>query len=253
MVAGSPVNDAQFGAMTELASVGSVARGGPAGGVSNCENGAMSTMRQDRRTRDDRHFDRWAGRYDRSWTQSLLFGPVQRSVVATLAPRLSRGARVLDLGCGTGRLLDRMGSAVSGSTPIGLDRSAGMAEQARRLRPDLRIERATAEALPHPDRSFDAVVSTVSFHHWSDKVGALAEVFRVLRPGGLFGLADISLDDVPDRPRVLWAPARRRMIDMPTLGEREHLLAAAGLRVLDALPTLHRRWIMLSVAERPAH
>ena len=64
---------------------------------------------------------------------------------------------------------------------------------------------------PHPDRCFDVVITTVSFHHWSDKSAALAEVFRVLRPGGLFALTDVSLDDLPARPRSLWALARQRM------------------------------------------
>jgi ubiquinone/menaquinone biosynthesis C-methylase UbiE len=159
---------------------------------------------------------------------------------------------VLDLGCGTGRLLDRVRIAGSGRSLIGLDRSAGMAEEARRLRPYLLIERGTAEALPHPDACIDFVMTTVSFHHWSDKVAALAEVFRVLRPGGLFALTDVSIDDLPVRPRALWALARRRMSDMPAIDERERLLTAAGFRVLDVRPTLHRRWITLTVAERPA-
>jgi ubiquinone/menaquinone biosynthesis C-methylase UbiE len=208
--------------------------------------------RDDRRIRDDRHFDRWAKRYDRSWTQSLLFGPVQRSVVATLASRLPASPVVLDIGCGTGRLLDQVGTALPSANLVGLDRSAGMAAAARRLRPDLRIEQGAAEALPHSDGCFDAVVTTISFHHWSDKAAALAEVFRVLRPGGLFALTDISIDDLPDWPKPLWAMARHRMDDMPALEERDRLIREAGLRVLEARQTLHRRWITLTLTERPA-
>jgi ubiquinone/menaquinone biosynthesis C-methylase UbiE len=212
----------------------------------------MGATREDRRTRDDRHFDRWARRYDRSLAQSLLFGPVQRSVVATLAPRLPASGVILDIGCGTGRLLDRVGDVLPSAALVGLDRSAGMADAARRLRPDLWIERGTAEALPHPDGCFDAIVTTISFHHWSDKTAALAEVFRVLRPGGLFALTDVSIDDLPGWPRPLWTLARREMHDMPALGERDGLIKGAGLRVLDVYPTLHRRWITLTLAERPA-
>jgi ubiquinone/menaquinone biosynthesis C-methylase UbiE len=212
----------------------------------------MGTTREDPRTRDDRHFDRWARRYDRSWTQSLLFGPVQRSVVTILAPRLSASAVILDIGCGTGRLLERVGAALPSAALVGVDRSAGMAEVARRLRPEQPIERGTAEALPHPDGSFDAVVTTISFHHWTDKAAALAEVARVLRPGGLFALTDVTVDDLPGWPRCLWTLASRRLDDMPTLDQRDRLIEEAGLRVLDVYPTLHRRWINLTLVERPA-
>jgi ubiquinone/menaquinone biosynthesis C-methylase UbiE len=212
----------------------------------------MDPTSVDRRTRDDRYFDRWARRYDRSWTQSLLFGPVQRSVVAVLAPRLPPSPVILDVGCGTGRLLKRFGAQLPSAGLVGLDRSAGMAEAAQRLQPALSIERGTAEALPHPDSSIDAVVTTISFHHWSDKPAALAEVSRVLRPGGLFALTDVSVDDLPSWPGPVWALARGRMDDMPSLDERDRLIEGAGLRVLDVYPTLHRRWITLTLVERPA-
>jgi ubiquinone/menaquinone biosynthesis C-methylase UbiE len=199
-----------------------------------------------------RHFDQWAKRYDRSWTQSLLFGSVQRSVVATLSARLPPSAAVLDIGCGTGRLLERIGKAVPDAVLIGLDPSKGMAEQARHIRPRLRIERGTAEALPHPARCFEAAVTTISFHHWSDKAAALSEVFRILVPGGLFALTDVSSDDLPPWPARLWAMPRLHMDDMPTLVERRRLIEDAGLHVIEERPMLHRRWIRLTLAERPA-
>ena len=127
-----------------------------------------------------------------------------------------------------------------------------MAEAARRLRSELSIERGTAEALPHPSGSIDAVITTISFHHWSDKAAALAEVFRILRLGGLFALTDLSVDDLPSWPRWLWTSATRRMDDMPTLDQRHRLIEGAGLRVLDVYPTFHRRWINLTLVDRPA-
>jgi ubiquinone/menaquinone biosynthesis C-methylase UbiE len=211
----------------------------------------MKTTNPDRPSRDDRHFDRWAKRYDHSWLQPVLFGPVQRSVVAALVHQLPATAAVLDIGCGTGQLLDRFRVALPGATLIGIDRSGGMVAAARRLRPHLNIERAAAEAVPHPDSSFDAVVTTLSFHHWSDRPAALAEVRRALRPGGLFALTDASPDDLPGRPRAVWAAVGRSMADMPDLDERRRLVEGAGLRVLNVIPTLRRRWIKLTVAQRP--
>jgi ubiquinone/menaquinone biosynthesis C-methylase UbiE len=158
---------------------------------------------------------------------------------------------VLDIGCGTGRLLDRIATVLPAEQLVGLDRSNGMAAAAAHIRPQLRIERATAEALPHPSACFDAVVTTISFHHWSDKATAVAEVFRVLRPAGLFALTDVSVDDLPLWPGSLWAILRRHMADMPSLAERQELLEKAGLRVVEVTPMLHHRWINLTLAERP--
>jgi SAM-dependent methyltransferase len=93
--------------------------------------------------------------------------------------------------------------------------------------------------------------TTLSFHHWADKPMAVVEVFRVLRPGGLFALTDASVDDLPGQPSALWAAARRRMSDMPRLAERDEVLEAAGLRVVERCPTLRGRWVTLTLAERP--
>jgi len=212
----------------------------------------MTTSVGERRAHDDRHFDRWARRYDRSPAQWLLFGPVHRSVVATVSGRIPNGGVVLDIGCGTGRLLERLRTVVPQAALVGLDRSTGMTTAARRLRPRLRVERGTAEALPHRDSRFDAVLTTISFHHWADKPAGLAEVFRVLRPGGVFALTDISIDDLPSWPAPLFAFARRSMDDMPPLAERERMLEAAGFRLLERKASLHGHWITITVAQRPA-
>jgi ubiquinone/menaquinone biosynthesis C-methylase UbiE len=210
------------------------------------------TTAEERQARDDRHFDRWARRYDRSMTQSVFFDPVQRSVVKAVSPLIPRSGTVLDVGCGTGRLLDRLGSALPDVRLVGLDRSRGMARAARQLRPGLAVARGTAEALPYQDSVFDVVVTTISFHHWLDKPASIAEVHRVLRPGGLFALTDVSVDDTPSWPACLWARVRHSMSDMPPLDQRERMLITAGFHVLKRVPTLHRRWITLTIAERPA-
>jgi ubiquinone/menaquinone biosynthesis C-methylase UbiE len=222
------------------------------GGKAFATIGAVSASLDERRARDDRHFDRWARRYDRSPTQWLLFGPVQRSVVAAVAPHIPDGGAVLDIGCGTGRLLERLRSAAPRARLVGVDRSTGMTTAARQLRPRLPVEQGTAEALPHRDGAFDAVVTTISFHHWSDKRAGVGEVFRVLRPGGVFALTDISVDDLPSRPAALWARARASMDDMPPLAERARILEAAGFHVVEHRRALHGRWVTLTLAARPA-
>lgn len=68
-----------------------------------------------------------------------------------------------------------------------------MLEVARsKLRPGsrIRLEESFAEQLPFPTETFDLVLTTVSFHHWSDQPAGLSEAARVLRPGGRILLAD---------------------------------------------------------------
>ncbi|HMK63300.1 MAG TPA: methyltransferase domain-containing protein [Acidimicrobiales bacterium] len=200
-------------------------------------------------SRDDLHFDIWSLTYDRSPTQALLFGPVQRAVSSALAGR-GRGGRLLDIGSGTGRLLDRLGQEHPGLELFGLDRSAGMLRAARQARGRLKLVRGSSEALPFPDECFDLVTTTLSFHHWSHQQEALNEVRRILRPGGVFALADVSIDDLP-RWRPVRVLARRMLAHGLSIGERRRLLQGAGLQVVDERRALHGRWIPMTVSERP--
>jgi len=111
------------------------------------------------------------------------------------------GMRVLDIGTGTGNLAGiclRRGAEV-----VGVDPSEAMLARARR--------KFAAEAgarflhvpdpfadLPFPDGSFDAVVSTYAFHHVPPprKAKAIAEMFRVLAPGGRWAVGDLAFENV---------------------------------------------------------
>ncbi|TMC47912.1 MAG: class I SAM-dependent methyltransferase [Chloroflexi bacterium] len=102
--------------------------------------------------------------------------------------------RVVDVGCGTGRLLAQLHERLPDAELVGVDPSAGMVAQARtRLgqQSRVRIEVTPASALPLEDRSVDAVVTTISFHHWDDQPASLGEISRVLRDGGRLLVADL--------------------------------------------------------------
>lgn len=193
-----------------------------------------------------RPFDSWSKTYDRSLTQTVLFGPVQRCLVKTLSTRMTPKV-VLDVGCGTGRLLDALASVYPGAAVVGIDQSSGMVAAARSARPQLKLVQAAAEALPFRDQAFDLVVSTLSFHHWSDQATAASEIHRVLRPGGWFALADASVDDVPGPLRHLIGTRAGHLLP---LAERHRLLDGAGLGVSEVKRALHGRWVPLSLARR---
>jgi SAM-dependent methyltransferase len=92
------------------------------------------------------------------------------------------GERLLDIGCGDGQLTRRIVDA--GASVVGVDSSPEMVTAARAL--GIKTEIASAEALPHADRSFDAVFSNAALHWVRDQDAMMAEVRRVLKPGGRF-------------------------------------------------------------------
>jgi ubiquinone/menaquinone biosynthesis C-methylase UbiE len=141
---------------------------------------------------DVERFSEWAPSYDRHWMQRLLFTPVQRVVLDLAATEVPSPKALLDVGCGTGRLLRAAYYRFPSARAEGVDAAKGMVLEARRAAEDtpVHFQQAVAEALPFPDASFDLVMSTLTFHHWSDQPRAIAEVARVLRPGGRWVIAD---------------------------------------------------------------
>jgi len=142
--------------------------------------------------RDVAYFNRWAKSYERSRSQQYFFGPIQKRVLDA-AGSLPESAIVLDVGCGTGRLLRAAAERWPRAQFVGVDPAAGMLEVARALNPKAAFHLASSDAIPLPDSSVTVAFTTLSFHHWADQLGGVKEVRRVLRPGGCFILADVNL------------------------------------------------------------
>jgi ubiquinone/menaquinone biosynthesis C-methylase UbiE len=126
----------------------------------------------------------------------LGFEAYQRALVepANLRP----GQRVLDIGCGTGSLVVLLARRHPDVEVVGLDpdaRALARAQRkARRAGVTVRLDRGFAESLPHGPGSFDHVFSSFMLHHLQpeQKVQALREVRRVLKPGGMVHLLDFG-------------------------------------------------------------
>jgi ubiquinone/menaquinone biosynthesis C-methylase UbiE len=103
------------------------------------------------------------------------------------AARLKSGQRVLDVACGTGILARE--AAARGAAALGLDRNEGMLAMAKRIAPAIEWKTARAEQLPFADDSFDAVVSQFGLMFFEDRIQALREMRRVLKPGGRTAVA----------------------------------------------------------------
>ncbi len=135
-------------------------------------------------------FDRWASTYD--WIfPSVFYQAIHKRLLEHV--NLPNRANVLDLGCGTGRLLDRLADRFPDLRGTGLDFSPEMLRQARQRNhhhPRLIYVQGNAEALPFADSQFDAVFNTLSFLHYPKPEQVFSEVSRVLHPGGRFYLVD---------------------------------------------------------------
>jgi SAM-dependent methyltransferase len=103
-----------------------------------------------------------------------------RDVFLELVP--ASGRRTLDLGCGEGRLSRDLKAL--GHDVVGVDLSESMVAAAREADPTIEAHVANAAALPFADASFDCVVAFMSLQDVHELDGAVAEVERVLEPGG---------------------------------------------------------------------
>jgi SAM-dependent methyltransferase len=142
-----------------------------------------------------REFSHWSIGYDRSILQSLLFGPSHRAIIDRIRVRCGdRPLAILDVGCGTGVFAARIRAASPQSTVWGVDLVAAMLAQGRtRWRSDrghIAAIQGDSERLPFPAGAFDVVTCANSFHHYPNQGRAVAEMYRVLKPGGRLFLVD---------------------------------------------------------------
>jgi ubiquinone/menaquinone biosynthesis C-methylase UbiE len=184
--------------------------------------------------------------------QQFLFVPVQQTTLRLARQLLPQARRVLDVGCGTGQLLRHTRPCYPTAELVGVDLAGQMVATATTItrgKLAVRYVQGRAECLPFPDDVFDLVFATLSLRHWTDRSAGIAEIGRVLTPGGLLVLADVfpSCRRGPDLPML-----RRRHAAVPAkLGS---LLAAHRLAVIGSD---HTRWFSLPdvqvIAARPAH
>ena len=135
-------------------------------------------------SRKERFFDRWAPHYDLFFT-TIFYQAIHQRLLEYV--ELPDNSQVLDLGCGTGRLLNRLATKFPNLHGTGLDLSPEMLHQARvhkKFRKRLIFIQGNAESLPFTEGQFDAVFNTISFLHYPHPQQVFSEVCRVLRPHG---------------------------------------------------------------------
>jgi len=184
-------------------------------------------------------YDGWAEGYDRRWRRYTA-----RTHAALLAHAdLSGAMNVLEVGCGTGDLIRRLGARWPHLHILGVEPSIGMRHVAMaKLAPLVKagghmvLAAGDAAALPVPDGSMDAVAFANVLHYFPDPLAALAEARRVLRPGGQL----LVVDYVPRGLPLTLADALIRAYDCGHQHTRScaalaNLLTRAGFSVYRSL------------------
>ncbi|MCA9641656.1 MAG: methyltransferase domain-containing protein, partial [Myxococcales bacterium] len=149
------------------------------------------------------------------------------------ATGLASHERALDVACGTGVVARQLALCAGPERVHALDRNAGMLEVARRHADGISWHEGRAEALPFPDESFDVLTCQFGLMFFEDRIAALREMQRVLRPGGRLCLAVWGpLESTPgyhamtELLRELFGPAIAQELAAPyCLGDREALSA----------------------------
>ena len=178
-------------------------------------------------------YDAWAASYDsvENPTRDLAAADLRRQ------PFRLAGAAVLELGCGTG--LNTEWLVAGGAEVTGLEFSQGMLARARERLPGARLLQHDITApLPLPDAAFDLVVETLVLEHISDLTPVFEETARVLRPGGLFFLAEYHpyRQLMGKQARFTDASGVERPVEafVHTVPEYLNTAMAAGLRLVRA-------------------
>jgi demethylmenaquinone methyltransferase/2-methoxy-6-polyprenyl-1,4-benzoquinol methylase len=135
-------------------------------------------------------FDHVAPGYDRTNAVLSVGNAALWRIATTKAVDPKPGERILDIACGTGT--STVPLARSGATVVGIDFSPQMIAEAGKKHPKIEFREADAMKLPFGDDEFDAVTISFGLRNVQDPKKALAEMYRVLKPGGRLVVCEFS-------------------------------------------------------------
>lgn len=171
-----------------------------------------------------------------------------------------RGGAILDVGTGPARIPIELCRADPSATVLGVDLARHMLDLAREnvgsagLSDRIHLELVDAKGVPYPDAQFEAVLSNTIIHHIPNPAPALAEMARLVAPGGTLMVRDLSRPESVEHVDSLVAehasgesePSRAMFAASLhaafTVREMQAMVAALGLSPTDVSPTSDRHW-----------
>lgn len=152
-------------------------------------------------------------------------------------------AQVLDVGCGSGWAARLLAQQAPAGQVVGIDVSdemIGVAREQSKTLPNVEFRVASAETLPFPDNSFTHAFSMESLYYYADIAKALSEIYRVLKPGGVFvTVVDLYEENTPSHQ---WIETLKVPVQLLSTEKYRSLFAEAGFanitdgRLLDPNP-----------------
>ena len=148
----------------------------------------MSLNEEEYRLRSKKHFNKQAAKYDHTWDGRYclkMYPMVLEKINSYLF------SSILDVGCGSGRLLELLISKYPNIEAFGIDLSENMIAQAKNnLHSNVQLVTGDVEDMPWPDNVFDLMICNGSFHHYPNPQKSLQEMQRVLKSNGQLLIAD---------------------------------------------------------------
>ena len=152
---------------------------------------------EDKKKIVQKKFDMLADGYDsgKRWGKQFFLNFAHKCILKVINP--SYNSKIIDIGCGTGELALKILGLIPLGMIVGTDISYRMILEANKKIPKdkkIRFIVGDAEALEFKSDTFDYVVSTTSFHHYTSPEKVLKETFRTLKSGGMLIISDFSSD-----------------------------------------------------------
>ena len=214
--------------------------------------GAARVLAERARTASE-SFRRQGADWDEMGALGLPAARVEVALLHALPPRIGRA---LDIGTGTGRLLELLAPRVSAGLGVDASRNMVALARARLSRPDLAhcaVRLADMYRLPLPDGRYDLVVLQMVLHYAEDPAAAVAEAARVLAPGGTLAVIDLLRHDRADLTgRLAHRWPGFDDLEVATMLDATGVMAARGDPVTVPGPLPIRLWLSQAAPPSPA-